>query len=139
MWYFKEKIINSPTTITIGELRYGKEIFEDADKLKELGLEKNTIIVFTNDNGGPSDKNASDNYPLSGSKSNHLEGGIRVPFLMKWPGKIKPNTTFKNPISTLDLLPTFYAAAGGNVSNAKDIDGVDLIPYVNGKNKTIII
>lgn len=106
------------------------------DKLKELGLEKNTIIVFTNDNGGPSDKNASDNYPLSGSKSNHLEGGIRVPFLMKWPGKIKPNTTFKNPISTLDLLPTFYAAAGGNVSNAKDIDGVDLIPYVNGKNKT---
>ncbi|MDX6747915.1 sulfatase [Polaribacter sp. PL03] len=103
------------------------------DKLKELGLEENTIVIFSNDNGGPSDKNASDNYPLSGSKSNHLEGGVRVPFLMKWPGKVKANTTFKNPISTLDLLPTFYAAAGGDVSSVKDLDGVDLLPYINGK------
>lgn len=107
------------------------------DKLKELGIEENTIIVYTNDNGGPSDKNASSNLPLSGTKSNHLEGGIRVPFLMKWPNKIKSNSTYNNPISTLDLLPTFYAAAGGDVSNLKDIDGVDLLPYLNKTNKSL--
>lgn len=104
------------------------------DKLKELGLEKNTLIVFTNDNGGPSDINASVNYPLSGTKSNQLEGGIRVPFIMSWPGKIEANTRYDYPVSTLDLLPTFYEAAGGNSKNIKDIDGVDLLPYIQGKN-----
>ncbi|WP_252734375.1 sulfatase-like hydrolase/transferase [Arenibacter algicola] len=103
------------------------------DKLSELGIAENTIVVFTNDNGGPSDKNGSDNSPLSGIKSTHLEGGIRVPFLMKWPGYLKPNTTYDQPISTFDLLPTFYMAAGGPVQDLKDIDGVDIVPYVNGK------
>ncbi|RTE54044.1 sulfatase [Arenibacter aquaticus] len=103
------------------------------DKLSELGIAENTIVVFTNDNGGPSDKNGSDNSPFSGIKSTHLEGGIRVPFLMKWPGKLKPNTTYDLPISTFDLLPTFYAAAGGAVKELKDIDGVDIVPYVNGE------
>lgn len=103
-------------------------------KLKALGIEKNTLVIFTNDNGGPTDKNAGVNYPLSGTKSSHLEGGIRVPFLMKWPGKIKRNITYDYPISTLDLLPTFFAAAGGDVSEIKDIDGVDLLPFVNGTN-----
>lgn len=105
------------------------------DKLKELGIEKNTLVVFTNDNGGPTDKNSGVNFPLSGTKSSHLEGGIRVPFLMKWPGKIGQNTTYNYPISTLDLLPTFYASAGGDVSKIKDIDGVDLLPFINGVNK----
>lgn len=105
------------------------------NKIKELGIEKNTIIVFTNDNGGPTDKNGGVNYPLSGTKSSHLEGGIRVPFLMKWPGKIQPNTTYDFPISTLDLLPTFFAVGGGDTKTMKDIDGVDLLPYVNGANK----
>ncbi|UMB61690.1 sulfatase [Lutibacter sp. A80] len=103
------------------------------DKLKELGIDDNTLVIFTNDNGGPTDKNASSNLPLSGTKSNHLEGGIRVPFIMKWPGKIKPNTTYNSPISTLDLLPTFYAAAGGNPKSIKDIDGVNLLPYINNQ------
>ena len=105
------------------------------DKLKELGIEDNTIVIFTNDNGGPTDKNAGVNYPLSGTKSSHLEGGIRVPFLMNWPGKVKPNTVYNYPISTLDLLPTFYAAAGGNEKELKDIDGVNLMPYINGVDK----
>ncbi|MBT2160888.1 sulfatase [Zobellia barbeyronii] len=100
------------------------------NRIKELGLDENTLIVFTNDNGGPSDSNESSNNPLSGTKANHLEGGIRVPFLMSWPGKLKPNTVYNNPISTLDLLPTFVTAAGGNVSGIKDLDGVDLIPFL---------
>lgn len=102
------------------------------DKLKELGLDKNTLIVFSNDNGGPTDKNASINLPLSGTKSNHLEGGIRVPFVLKWSGKIKAGTTYNYPISTLDLLPTFFEVGGGNPSELKNIDGVNIIPFVQG-------
>lgn len=105
------------------------------DKLSELGLDDNTIVVFTNDNGGPTDRNASSNYPLSGTKSNHLEGGIRVPFLMRWPGMIKENTVFHYPVITLDLLPTFFEAAGGNADTLLQLDGVNLLPYVTGTKK----
>lgn len=104
------------------------------DKLKELGIDDNTMVVFTNDNGGPTDANASINLPLSGIKATQLEGGIRVPFLMKWPGKLTPNTTYTKPISTFDLLPTFFKAAGGDLKSLDDIDGVDLLPYINGQN-----
>jgi len=105
------------------------------DKLEELGLAENTIVVFTNDNGGPTDKNASSNYPLSGTKSSHLEGGIRVPFLMRWTGKLKPNSTYPHPIMTLDLLPSFFAAGGGDVNTILDIDGVNLLPYLQGEKQ----
>ncbi|MDV7188000.1 sulfatase [Lutibacter sp. TH_r2] len=106
------------------------------DKLKELGLEENTLVVFSNDNGGP-DGSMTCNYPLSGCKSNNLEGGIRVPFIMKLPNVIKPGTTYNKPISMLDMLPTFVNAGGGDASKIKNIDGVDLIPYVTGKNKAV--
>ncbi len=104
------------------------------DKLAKLGLYDNTIVVFTNDNGGPSDRNASINDPLSGTKSNHLEGGIRVPFLVSWPSKLQKSSVYEFPVSTLDLLPTFYAAAGGESEALKEIDGVDLLPYLQGEN-----
>ncbi len=104
-------------------------------KLAQLGLDENTIVVFTNDNGGPSDKNASINAPLSGTKSNHMEGGIRVPFLMRWPREIPGNMVYDYPISTLDLLPTFFLAGGGDAGNLKEIDGVDLLPFLKGENK----
>lgn len=104
------------------------------DKLKELELEGSTIVVFTNDNGGPSDANDSVNDPLSGTKANHLEGGIRVPFLLRWLDMIPENTVYEYPISTLDLLPTFYRAGGGNLDSLRGIDGVDLLPYLLGKN-----
>ncbi len=103
-------------------------------KLKELGLEENTIVVFTNDNGGPTDKNASNNFPLAGSKSNHLEGGIRVPYLISWPAMIEAGSKFDFPVSTMDFLPTFYAAAGGDVSTIENVDGVDILPFITGKN-----
>ncbi|MEO0473002.1 MAG: sulfatase [Bacteroidota bacterium] len=104
------------------------------NKLKELGLEENTLVVFTNDNGGPTDKNASVNLPLSGTKSNHLEGGIRVPFVMRWPGKIPVASEYHFPVSTMDLLPTFYAVAGGE-NALSGIDGIDLMPFVRGKKQ----
>lgn len=103
------------------------------DALKKYNLEENTIVVFSNDNGGPSDKNASSNAPLAGTKSNQLEGGIRVPFLIRWPSTLKQNQEYHYPVSTLDLLPTFITAAGGDV--ASSVDGVNLLPYLLGQNK----
>jgi arylsulfatase A-like enzyme len=103
------------------------------NKLKKLGLEDDTLVVFSNDNGGPTDKNASSNYPLAGSKSNFLEGGIRVPFLIKWPAKLDAGKVYNKPVSTLDLLPTFFKAGGGKEAMS-DLDGVDLMPYISGQN-----
>jgi arylsulfatase A-like enzyme len=102
--------------------------------LDELGLAENTIVVYTNDNGGPSDSNQSNNFPLSGSKANHMEGGIRVPMLVRWPNKIKANSLYSYPVSFLDFLPTFIDAAGGDSKSVTDLDGVNLIPYINGEN-----
>ncbi|MEM1359605.1 MAG: sulfatase, partial [Bacteroidota bacterium] len=103
------------------------------DKLEELGLMENTIVVFTNDNGGPSNANASSNYPLSGVKSTYLEGGIRVPFLLSWPKHITAGTEYDYPISTLDLLATFFVAGGGTLEDVTNTDGVDLAPFLTGE------
>lgn len=103
-------------------------------KLKELGLDENTLVVFSNDNGGP-DVSMTSNYPLSGCKSNHLEGGIRVPFIMKYPTIIKAGSEYKKTISMLDMLPTFVNVAGGDASKIKGLDGVDLIPFITNKKK----
>lgn len=105
------------------------------DKIKKLGLEKNTLIVFANDNGGPSDSNKSCNDPLSGTKANHLEGGIRIPFLMSWKGQLQKKSVYTKPVSTLDLLPTFVSIAGGTLDDKKHLDGVNLIPYLAKNNR----
>lgn len=115
-------------------LAMDREIGKVLTALEEQGLADNTLVVFTNDNGGPTDANGANNYPLSGTKANHLEGGIRVPFLMRWPNITRAQQTFEQPISFLDLLPTFYRAAGGSPSQLPDLDGVDLTPYITGQN-----
>ena len=102
------------------------------DKLNSLGLTENTIVVFTNDNGGPMDKNGSSNYPFAGVKATQLEGGLRVPGIIAWPGKLDAGTTYDKPLITLDLLPTFVKAAGGDPSAIKGLDGVDMIPFLQG-------
>lgn len=102
-------------------------------KLDELGLRENTLVVFTNDNGGPSDRNGSSNHPLSGVKDTHREGGIRVPCLVSWPGVLPSGENGDLPMSTLDLLPTFYALGGGDPGTLEGIDGVDLMPYLRGE------
>ncbi|MCW2120323.1 sulfatase [Flavobacterium sp. 7A] len=107
------------------------------ETLKKLGLDKNTIVIFTNDNGGPTDSTTADNLPLSGMKATLLEGGIRVPFIMSWPGVLPENIVYNKPISTFDLLPTFYKIGGGKIMDLKDIDGVDLLPFVLGKNTNL--
>ncbi len=105
------------------------------DKVAELGLERNTIVYFISDNGGPTTTggiNGSRNNPLRGSKTQTFEGGIRVPFFMKWPAHIPAGTVVDHPVISLDILPTSVAAAGGQLPADGPYDGVDLFPFVTG-------
>ncbi len=104
------------------------------DRLKALGLYENTLIIFTNDNGGPMDRNGSSNYPFSGVKATQLEGGIRVPGIVVWPGKLQAGTEYDLPLSTLDLIPTFVKAGGGNPGSLKGLDGIDMVPFLQEIN-----
>jgi arylsulfatase A-like enzyme len=103
------------------------------DTLQEAGLEQNTLVVFLSDNGGPCTQNASINAPLNGQKGILFEGGIRVPYLIKWPGHLPPGRTSHETVSSLDLLPTFISAAGGEITDQHDLDGVDLMPLLRGE------
>lgn len=109
------------------------------DKLKAVGLEENTLVFFFSDNGGPSMAgttiNGSNNLPLRGSKRTTLEGGIHVPFVVRWPAKLPANTTYEQPVIQLDVLPTALAAAGVESPSPAPLDGVNLLPYLLGQNK----
>ncbi len=107
------------------------------DTLKAAHLEENTLIFFFSDNGGPTmlgtTINASRNDPLRGSKRTTLEGGIRVPFVVQWKGKLAPGAVYNQPVIQLDVLPTALAAAGVNATPDWRIDGVNLLPYLAGE------
>lgn len=96
------------------------------------GLTENTLVVFLSDNGGPTRSTTSGNGPLRGFKATTSEGGTRVPFVLRWPGRVRAGEVYDRPVVQLDLLPTFVTAAGGRVDPAWKIDGVDLLPYLTG-------
>ncbi|WP_309706838.1 sulfatase-like hydrolase/transferase [Armatimonas sp.] len=107
------------------------------EKLKALGQEKNTLIFFVSDNGAPLRKGAWDgslNTPLVGEKGMLTDGGIRVPFVAAWPGTLPKNTVYEKAVSTLDVAATATALAGQKPDAA--LDGVNLMPYLTGKNKS---
>ena len=76
-------------------------------------------MAFISDNGGPVGSNFSINAPLNGQKGILLEGGVRVPFVLRWPGTLRAGSTFTSPVSALDFTPTFLSAAGGAVSGGR--------------------
>jgi arylsulfatase A-like enzyme len=98
-------------------------------------LEENTLVIFLNDNGGPTmpttTVNGSSNGPLRGSKRQTWEGGIRVAFAISWKGHLEGGRVYDEPIIQLDVLPTALAAAG-IAMNTADFDGVNLLPYLTG-------
>ena len=104
-------------------------------KLAELNLMDNTIIVFLSDNGGPENANGSDNGILRGQKSDLFDGGIRVPFAMQWPAKIKAGTIYDDPVISLDIFATVIAQTQTPVKTKNSIDGVNLLPHLTGENK----
>ncbi len=103
------------------------------DLVDELGLTKNTLIIFTSDNGGhstiPSMLNTSG--PLRGFKRNLTEGGIRVPFIARWPGVVPEGQTSREVIAFQDMLPTFAELAG--TSAPKNLDGISVVAALKGK------
>ena len=100
------------------------------EALKTAGVERNTLVVFLSDNGGPDA--GADNTPLRGWKGDTFEGGIRVPFVMQWPGTIKPSQTVDMPVSSLDLLPTALAVAGQPIP--EPLEGHSLLPALRGES-----
>ena len=108
------------------------------DKLRAEKLEEDTLLFFFSDNGGPTMPgttiNGSRNTPLRGSKRTTLEGGIRVPFVVTWKGRLPAGKTYDQPVIQLDILPTALAAAGVEVRADWKLDGVNLLPYLEGTN-----
>ncbi len=103
------------------------------EALEREGLTENTLIVFSSDNGGAAYVGLEDlNAPYRGWKATFFEGGVRVPLFMKWPSQIDPGTTINGPAGHIDIMPTLASAAGANLPQDVEIDGVDLIPFAMG-------
>jgi arylsulfatase A-like enzyme len=110
------------------------------DKVRAAGLTNDTLVFFFSDNGGPTMRtttiNGSINKPLRGSKRTTLEGGVRVPFVVSWPGKLPAGKTYERPLIQLDIQPTALAAAGVEVQPAWKLDGVNLLPHLQEETST---
>jgi len=106
-------------------------------KLREHRLEEKTLIFFISDNGGPlgAPWNGSSNFPLRGQKGDTLEGGLRVPFLAQWKGTLPSGKVERRPVISLDVVPTVAAAVGMAPAAEWKLDGVNLLPYLSGKNR----
>lgn len=105
--------------------------------LRESGQDKSTLVFFFSDNGGPimtNGWNGSSNLPLRGGKGELYEGGIRVPFVMSWPGKLPAGRVYDSPVSSLDVFPTALALAGVALPANRPPDGVNLLPFLTGAN-----
>ena len=117
-----------------------EDIGKVRDHLRERGLDKNTLVIFLSDNGGspggqnteeePGAMNYSLNTPLRGFKGQCYEGGIRIPYMAAWPGKITPGVTSDAAVSSLDILPTALAVA--EAAPSENTDGVNLLPLLTG-------
>lgn len=109
-------------------------------KLRTSGLDDNTLIFFLSDNGGPTmlgtSLNGARNTPLRGSKRTTLEGGIRVPFVVRWKGQLPAGQIFHHPVIQLDILPTALAAVGVKGTATTKLDGVNLLPHLRGEIST---
>lgn len=102
-------------------------------EIKDLGQEAHTLVVFHSDNGG---SGPGDNGPLRGGKAQMFEGGLRVPCLVCWPEVVPAGTACAEFLSTLELFPTFLAAAGIRTPDGLVLDGYDLLPVLQGKVKS---
>lgn len=104
--------------------------------LDTAGVADDTLVIFLSDNGAASYTGIVDNAPLKGGKLTNFEGGLNVPFVMRWPGQVPAETTYARPVSTLDVFMTIAQAAGVVLPDDRLYDGVDLIPYVRSAVQT---
>jgi len=99
--------------------------------LRELGLEEDTLVAFSSDNGG-SLRHAQNNEPWRGGKQSHYDGGLRVPFMIRWPGQVKAGSRSDYPGLNFDLFPTFLELAGIAASAPGELDAISLVPILRG-------
>ncbi|MDG2380042.1 MAG: sulfatase [Pirellulaceae bacterium] len=100
------------------------------ETLRDLDLDNRTLVIFTSDNGGFA--KATDNSPLRANKGTNYEGGIRVPVIIKWPGKTKPTSVSSEPIISTDFYPTILAVTGQKPEPHQHVDGENLVPLLTG-------
>jgi arylsulfatase A-like enzyme len=137
----KSAAITNPVHRDGGSVATYREMLESLDRnvgrvldaLQELGQARNTIVIFTSDNGG---ERFSDVWPLTGMKGELLEGGIRVPVLVRWPERIAAGLRTDQLAATTDWLPTLLAAAGGAPDPDYPSDGINLLPLLTGASST---
>lgn len=122
----EEKLARYYAAVTRMDAAIGRVL----DAVDAAGETDNTIVIFLSDNGGSGN---GGNAPLRGSKSTMWEGGLRVPFLMKWPGKIPPGTVTDEFLTSLEVLPTLLAATGTPAPEGLKLDGFDLLPVLRGE------
>ncbi|MEM7037542.1 MAG: sulfatase-like hydrolase/transferase [Bacteroidota bacterium] len=102
------------------------------DGLRDNGLAENTLVIFLSDNGGATYTHATDNAPLKGGKFTNFEGGLNVPFMMRWPGKIAAGSQETRPVIAMDIFNTVAEACGVELPGDRAYDGVDLLPGLQG-------
>jgi arylsulfatase A len=117
------------------------ESFDDSTKailetLEEVGIDDRTVILFTSDNGGlDNGGRPTENAPLRSGKGYPYEGGIRVPFIVRWPGVVKPGSVSDEPVCSIDVLPTLLEAAGVETPADRAIDGLSLVDHLKSAGK----
>jgi len=117
-------------------LALDQNIAKILDALDEQKLAEDTLVLFTNDNGGQTGLTAS-NAPLRGKKGQLWEGGTRVPMLIRWPGVAEVGRVCEDPIITLDMLPTYLAACDGQPLEGVKLDGTNLLPLLKGETPSL--
>ena len=126
----------SAVSDTVKRVYFGMiEALDDAvgtvmQKLRDLSLDSNTLVIFISDNGGATYTRATDNAPLRGGKCTHFEGGLEVPFFISYPGLISPQV-YARPVSSLDIFSTVAALTHVALPEGKIYDGVNLVPYLS--------
>lgn len=105
------------------------------DTLSKSGLDENTLVIFISDNGGPTPQTTSSNGPLRGTKGQTWEGGIRVPTIFRWKGRLPAGTELHRPTISLDIVPTVMQAAGAPTKESEGLDGVNLLPFLKDEAK----
>ena len=103
------------------------------DALQDNGLEENTLVIFTSDNGAAGYIGLPDECSLSRLEDDAFQGGLRVPYFIRWPGMIPEGTTVTQPVHHFDLFATAATAAGAALPADRKIDGIDLLPFVSGQ------
>ncbi|NLS97162.1 MAG: sulfatase [Planctomycetaceae bacterium] len=126
---FRGKSANGPWGDSVEELDWSTG--EILDALKRLDLDENTLVIWTNDNGAPApDRRGGSNLPLKGNAYSVAEGGMRVPLIARWPGRIPAGTVCREVVTLMDMLPTLGRLAGADLPTDRVIDGHDIRPLM---------